>query len=57
MAEIWPVNLTPADKDAVTELARRRQRLGLSATYAETIRSSVRLAMSASDDDLRRGEL
>lgn len=57
MGEIWPVNLTPADKAQVTALARRRAMLGLAASYAETIRSAVALAMTASDDDLRRGEL
>lgn len=57
MAEIWPVNLTPADKAQVTELAARRRALGLTASYAETIRSAVHLALSASDDDLKRGEL
>lgn len=57
MAEIWPVNLTPVDKTQVTELANRRRVLGLTASYAETIRSAVRLALSASDDDLKRGEL
>lgn len=57
MAIIWPVNLTPADKQQVTMLARRRAQLGLAASYAETIRASVALAMTASDDDLRKGEL
>lgn len=57
MAEIWPVNLTPADKLAVTALAQRRSRLGLGASYAETIRTAVALAATASDDDLRKGEL
>ena len=57
MAEIWPVNLTPADKVQVTELAQRRARLGLTPSYAETIRAAVTLALSASDDDLKRGEL
>ena len=57
MAEIWPVNLTPADKQQVQLLARRRATLGLQSTYAETIRSAVALAMTASDDDLKRGEL
>ncbi len=57
MAEIWPVNLTPADKVQVTGLAQRRARLGLTASYAETIREAVRLAATASDDDLKRGEL
>lgn len=57
MAEIWPVNLTPADKVDVIALAQRRARLGLKASYAETIRESVRLASSASDEDLRKGEL
>lgn len=57
MAEIWPVNLTPADKVAVVTLARRRQLLGLNSSYAETIRAAVHLAASASDDDLKRGEL
>ena len=57
MAEYWPVNLTPADKQLVSALARRRAVLGLSSTYAETIRSSVALAMTASDEDLKRGEL
>lgn len=57
MAEIWPVNLTPADKQQVTMLARRRAVLGLPSSYAETIRSAVALAMTASDEDLKRGEL
>lgn len=57
MGTIWPVNLLPADRDAVAELARRRQDLGLPHTYAATIREAVRLAASASDDDLCKGEL
>ena len=57
MAEIWPVNLTPADKVNVTHLAQRRQALGLTASYAETIRAAVALAATASDEDLKRGEL
>lgn len=57
MGEIWPVNLTPADKHQVSELARRRARLGLVHTYAETIRAAVALAATASDDDLKNGEL
>lgn len=57
MAEIWPVNLTPADKVQVTALAQRRAALGLNASYAETIRAAVGLAATASDDDLKRGEL
>lgn len=55
--EIWPVNLTPADKERVTELARRRAALGLVSSYAETIRSAIALALSAHDDDLERGKL
>lgn len=57
MAEYWPLNLTAADKVAVTALARRRAGLGLNSSYAETIRAAVALAASASDDDLKRGEL
>lgn len=57
MAEIWPVNLKPEDKVIVIQLAQRRADLGLPASYAETIRSSVKLAMTASDEDLRTGEL
>ena len=57
MAEIWPVNLTPADKVQVTALAQRRAALGLNSSYAETIRAAVGLAATASDDDLKRGEL
>ena len=54
---LWPVNLKQSDKNQVTLLARRRQALGLTASYAETLRAAVHLAMSASDDDLKRGEL
>lgn len=54
MAEIWPVNLTPADKKLVTALAERRRSLGLTQTYAAAIREAVRLALSASDEDLKR---
>lgn len=57
MAEIWPVNLTPADKQEVTQLAQRRAALGLRHTFAETIRSAVALAQTASDEDLKRGEV
>lgn len=57
MAVIWPVNLKPDDKVIVTQLAQRRADLGLPASFAETIRSSVRLAMTASDEDLIKGEL
>lgn len=51
------MNLTPADKVQVTALAQRRAGLGLTPSYAETIRAAVALALSASDDDLKRGEL
>lgn len=57
MAEIWPVNLTPADKVQVTALAERRAALGLGGGYAPALRAAVHLALSASDDDLKRGEL
>ena len=57
MAEIWPVNLTPRDKDAVTALAQRRAALGLPHSFAQSIRSAVALAMSASDEELREGSL
>jgi hypothetical protein len=57
VAEIWPVNLTPADRTEVVALAQRRSMLGLNSSYAQTIREAVRLAATASDDDLRKGEL
>jgi hypothetical protein len=57
MAEIWPVNLTPADRVEVVALAQRRSTLGLTSSYAQTIREAVRLAATASDEDLKRGEL
>ena len=51
------MNLTPADKTQVTALAQRRQELGLTHSLAGSIRAAVALALSASDDDLKRGEL
>jgi hypothetical protein len=54
---LWPVNLTTDDKSEVQQLAERRRTLGLKATFADTIRDAVKLAASASDDDLRKGEL
>lgn len=57
MAEIWPVNLQPHDKVIVTALARRRAELGLVHSFAETIRTAVHLAMTASDDELLAGRL
>jgi hypothetical protein len=56
MAEIWPVNLTPEDKRIVVKLAQRRKDLGLSHSFTETIRTSVRLAQTASDEQLVKGE-
>lgn len=53
MAEIWPVNLTPADKEIVTRLARRRAGMGLVSTYAETIRDAVRGMLTLTDEDIR----
>jgi hypothetical protein len=52
MAAIWPVNLTPADKAIVTELAQRRAALGLSSSYADTIRDSVRGMLALPDEDI-----
>jgi hypothetical protein len=57
MPEIWPVNLTPADKQLVIQLQARRARLGLGHSYAQTLRDAVALAMTASDEDLVKGEL
>ena len=57
MPEIWPVNLTPADKALVIALQGRRARLGLGHSYAQTIRDAVALAMTASDEYLLKGEL
>jgi hypothetical protein len=57
MPSIWPVNLTPTDKELVTQLAQRRQALGLVPSFAETIRAAVALAMTASDEDLKAGTL
>lgn len=57
MPELWPVNLTQTDKEQVIYLAARRRTLGLKATYAETLRAAVKLAASASDEDLIAGEL
>ena len=51
------VGLTGEDKPLVAALARRRKTLGLSWTYADTIRDAVALASTASDEDLKRGEL
>lgn len=57
MAEVWVVMMTAEDKPVVVALADRRRKLGLDSSYAATIRASVKLAASASDDDLMRGEL
>jgi hypothetical protein len=57
VAEVWVVMMTAEDKPVVVALADRRRKLGLDSSYAATIRASVKLAASASDDDLMRGEL
>ena len=51
------MNRTPADKRQVVLLAQRRAALGLPHSYAETIRTAVALAATASDEDLAKGEL
>lgn len=54
----WMVSaMKQSDKTAVVELARRRAQLGLDHSLVGTIRAAVALAATASDDDLRRGEL
>lgn len=57
MAEVWQVQLGQPDRKQVTLLAERRRGLGLPSSFTETIRAAVRLALSASDEDLRKGEL
>lgn len=57
MAETWMIVLSPKDRPVVEALAERRAKLGLEDSYAETVRAAVRLAASASDDDLRQGVL
>lgn len=60
MVQIWPVTMAPEDKVQVTALSERLARLGLvgpRGSYVGAIRVAVKLALSASDDDLKRGEL
>lgn len=52
MAAIWPVNLTPADKEIVVRLAQRRAGLGLTSSYADTIRGAVRGMLELPDEDI-----
>lgn len=57
MPNVWMAALKPEDRAAVVALSRRRANLGLESSFAETIRAAVKLAASASDEDLIRGEL
>lgn len=53
---LWPVNLTDLDKELVVQLAQRRIDLGLTPhTLAGSIRSAVRFALAATDDQLQKG--
>lgn len=49
--------VSDAQKAEFKALCRRRAALGLDASASETIRAAITLAASASDEDLKKGEL
>lgn len=53
----YPPTMKESDRAAVAALAARLSALGLSGSLVGAIRRAVALAGSASDEDLKRGEL
>lgn len=56
-ASWYPPTMKESDRAAVAALAARLSALGLQSSLVGAIRHAVNLAASASDEDLKRGEL